>query len=444
MLLRPVKTPGIAHVAHVIGDRGEALVVDPRRDVEVYLRIARENALTLRYVLVTHLQEDFVLGTAALQRAGARVVTGRHEQFGPRDVDLRDGESFTLGDLKLVAIETPGHTPESMSYAIYQPAVPEQAWGVLTGDALFVGTTGRTDLADPDRTAENAGVLWDSVRHRIAPLGDPTLLFPSHGSGSVCGGGFAGHDRSSIGFERAYNPVFTHDREAFARLKVSERIPRPPHFSRMAQLNREGGRVLERDPWAVVALQPCALRDRLERAPPPLVIDTRSPEAFAGGHIPGSASVWLDGLPIFGGWLTSPETPVLLVVDDAHAVNDAILHLARIGVDRVEAVLGGGFDGWRDAGLPVQHTGAITAQELHDQRDRWTLLDVREVGEYEAGHVAGAHHVYVGHLPDRIDEIHERFGRDRPIAVTCSVGHRGGMGTSILARRGFEIGRAHV
>jgi len=199
MLFERVKTPGIAHNAYVIGDGREAAVVDPRRDVDEYLEIARKNGFAIKYLIVTHRQEDFELGTAELARKlGAKIVTGRHELFGHGDLRLKTGEELRLGGLRLQALETPGHTPESMSYAVFAPEQPDRAWGVFTGDTLFVGETGRTDLTDARRTAENAAILWDSVHKQIAPLGDQALILPAHGAGSVCGGDIAERDQSTI------------------------------------------------------------------------------------------------------------------------------------------------------------------------------------------------------------------------------------------------------
>lgn len=437
MLFQAIKTPGIAHVAYLIGHDGEALVVDPRRDVDVYLRLAREHEVTLRYVLETHRQEDLVIGAAELARAGAAIVTGRHALFGRRDHVLEDGEVLPLGGLKIRALHTPGHTPESMSYAIFHPSAPEVAWGVFTGDTLFAGTTGRTDLTDPDRTAENAGLLYDAVHRRLLPLGDQAQVFPAHGSGSVCGGGFAGYDRTTIGYERRYNPVFTHGRDEFMREKATERLPRPPYFQHMEKVNLEGGAPLAQSTAAVPSLQPQAFHERARRNRRCVVIDTRLPEAFAGGHVPCAYSVWLGGLPIFGGWVAAHDTPVLLVTDEATA-DEAVLHLARIGIDRVEGMLAGGFEAWRDAGLPVARVGTLTARELHEARDRFAILDVREEDEYDEGHAAGARHLYVGHLEARIAEVQRWLGKERPVAVTCSVGHRGSLAASILARHGFR------
>jgi hydroxyacylglutathione hydrolase len=436
MFFARIKTPGIAHVAYVIAEDGRAAIVDPRRDIDEYLALLAENDLTLDYVFETHRQEDFEMGSAELRRrTGAKVVTGTHELFGHSDIRLGDGERLELAGLTFEALHTPGHTPESMSYAVYIAASPERAWGVFTGDALFIGDSGRTDLPDPDRTADNAGILFDAIRAKILPLGDQALLLPAHGAGTVCGGNVANRDHSTIGIERAGNPAFTLSREDFIQRRVLDRIPRPPYFRHMEEVNLEGGRPLGLRAREVPVLQPGDFRTASGEG---IVIDTRLPEAFAGGHLPGSYSVWLKGLAMFGGWLASDGIPVFLVVEDTDALDDAALFLARQGIDRVAGTLAGGFEAWRDAGLPVERSGTITARELSEARSDFAVLDVREIAEFESGSIEGAAHLYVGHMESRLKDLPPEFGPDRPIVVTCSVGHRASLAASILKRHGYE------
>jgi hydroxyacylglutathione hydrolase len=438
MFFQRSKTPGIAHVAYIVGAKGEAAVVDPRRDVEDYLRMARENDLTITHVFETHRQEDFVMGSAELARiTGAKIVNGRHELFGHGDLRLACGEEISFGGLRVRALHTPGHTPESMCYAMFAPEAPEVVWGVFTGDTLFVGETGRTDLTDPARTSENAGLLYDMVHRKLLPLGDQALLFPAHGSGSVCGGNIAERDQSTLGLERAYNPVFTRSREAFMAAKVAERIPRPPYFGTMEKLNLRGGAPVAAKPSEVKLLQPREFASEMVQG---LVIDARDAEAFAGGHLPGSLSIWKEGLPVFGGWVAAdPGTRVYLVLPDASALESAVLSLARIGVDAIEGVLAGGFEAWRDAGMPVEESGAVAPRELERQLDEVRVLDVREDSEFEEeGHIPNASHLYVGYLDRHLSRIQPPLEKSQPIAVTCSVGHRASLAVSILRRRGFE------
>lgn len=437
MKFQRFETPGLAHYAYLIGDAGEAAIVDPRRDVEVYLRAAQAEGLRIAYVIETHRQEDFVMGAAHLAaRAGAKIVNGRHELFGHGDLRLGDGETLRVGGVTLEALHTPGHTPESTSYAVFPAEHERRAWGVFTGDALFFGDTGRTDLSDASRARENAELLYDSVHQKLAPLGDATLVFPAHGAGSVCGSGMADRPFSTIGAERAYNVVFTMDRDAFARKKGDERIPRPPYFRWMEEVNLAGGLAPLGRPEDVPLVGPAALAERSQEA---LLLDVRSPAAFAGAHIPDSLAVWMDGLPVFGGWLATRNTPLWLVLDRDADVEEAFLHLSRIGMDGVKGALAGGFETWLAAGRPIEHSGVISPRQLSAVRDGLQVLDVRDEDEVAAGRIPGAHHAYVGHLEERLGEL--RLERDRPVAVACSVGNRASLGVSILLRHGFEDAR---
>lgn len=437
MFFQRIKTPGIAHVAYMIGHQREVAVIDPRRDIDEYLHVARAHGLTITHVVETHRQEDFVLGTAELARVtGATVVTGFHELFGHGDVCLSDGEEAAIAGLRFKGLHTPGHTPESMCYAVFIPDLSARAWGLFSGDALFIGETGRTDLPDRTQTGANARRLYDALHRKVLPLGDQTLLFPAHASGSVCGGNIANRDESTLGLERLYNPVFTTSRDDFIRAKVRERIPRPPYFSLMEQVNLRGGIPLRRRPHEIPMMQPSAFAAATKEG---LIIDTREPEAFAAGHIPGSLSIWASGLAVFGGWVAGSTTTVFLVPADDTQVEAAVLALARIGVDEVAGVLAGGFGTWRNAGLPMAHTGAVTPRQLRGERDSSSVLDVREDSEFEEeGHIPGASHMYVGYINDHVDRLASRLDKKQPLVVTCSVGHRASLAVSLLQRHGFE------
>ncbi|MBN1210541.1 MAG: MBL fold metallo-hydrolase [Myxococcaceae bacterium] len=434
MFFQAIKTPGLAHVAYILGSEGEALVVDPRRDIDSYLEVLQSQGLRLRYVLQTHRQEDFILGTAELaRRTGAQIVAGKHPITGYADVQMGERQRLHLGSLMLLALHTPGHTPESTSWAIFLDSHPHDAWGVFTGDALFAGETGRTDLPDPERTDENAGLLHEALHQKVLPLGDPTLVFPAHGAGSVCGSGIADRELTTLGIERRTNPVFVLGREEFMRHKLRERLPRPPYFSRMEEVNLHGGVPLARDPRAIPPLSPREFQAAAEHA---LIIDTREPEAFAGGHIPGALSIWKEGLSVFGGGSIRDDMPVLLVLPEDSDWREPVLSLARVGIDRVEGILAGGFSAWRRTGLPIERSGTLTPLELHERSPLYQRLDVREISEFEEGHLAGARHAYVGELEQRLPELGLR--REEPVAVTCSVGQRAGLATSLLLRHGFR------
>lgn len=433
MQLERIETPGIAHYAWLLADGGEAALIDPRRDVDDYLTLARTLGTRIRYVVETHRQEDFVFGSARLAReTGARIVNGDHELFGHGDIRLNDGDTFNVGSLVVRALHTPGHTPESLSYAVYTSQDRSNAWCVFTGDALFFGTTGRTDLPDADRAVENAALLYDSVHDKLAGLGDTALVLPAHGPGSVCGSGMAERPYSTIGEEKRYNEVFTLSRDDFAQRKGGERLPRPPYFRHMEQVNLQGGSDPVIRPGNVALLD---VQTFAESQDGKLVLDAREPEAFAGGHVPGSYSIWLGGMPVFGGWIGDERSPVYLVGDRGGDIDTAAVHLSRIGIDNVQGGLGGGFGSWRASGKAVEASGTLTPQALADDLNSYQVLDVREIDEYDEGHIPGARHMFVGYLPEQIDAL--GLDRERPVAVTCSVGHRAGLGVSLLLRAGF-------
>ncbi len=436
MKMQRIETPGIAHYGYVIADGTEAAVIDPRRDVEDYLQAARSMGTRICYVVETHRQEDFVMGAAHLAReTGARIVNGDHELFGHGHLRLADGDTFPLGGLTVRALHTPGHTPESMSYAVYGSGEERQPWCVFTGDTLFFGTTGRTDLSDADRAVENAALLYDSVHDKLADLGDTALVLPAHGPGSVCGSGMAERPYSTLGEEKRYNDVFTSSRDEFARSKGGERMPRPPFFRHMERVNLDGGAAPVLRPGDVPMLSVDAFATASEGADK-LVYDCREPEAFAGGHVPGSYSIWLGGMPVFGGWVGDERSPVYLLTDRNADVDTAALHLSRIGIDRVEGALASGFGAWRKSGRPIATAGVVMPRELQEHRDHFQVLDVRDADEFDSGHIPDAHHCYVGHLRQHVHEL--SLDRELPVAVTCGVGHRAGLGVSLLQRAGFR------
>lgn len=433
MFFQRVKTKGLGHNAYVLGcGEGLAVVVDPRRDVADYLSLARENNLTIAYVLETHRQEDFEFGSRNIAEAtGAKIVTGTHELFGESDLKLADGGELTVGTTRFVALETPGHTPESVCYAVYPKDAGGACWAVFTGDTLFVGEAGRTDLPDPAKTGENAGLLYDAIHKRIAPLGDQALVLPAHGSGSACGGNISDRDDTTLGIEKATNPAFKKSRREFVQLKVDEKLPRPPYFRHMEEVNLHGGRPLQvlRDGHL---LQPKQLQQRMKEG---LLIDTRSPEAFAGAHIAGSYNIWLEGLSTFGGWIANHQTKLFLVVDKPEEAHKAVQALARVGIDGVEGVLVKGVESWREQGLPIEQLGTTSAQEVATwMRDEPVpILDVRDDMEWEEKHIPGAMHTYVGYLEENLPAV----PKTSRLVVHCTVGHRSGLAASILRKHGY-------
>jgi hydroxyacylglutathione hydrolase len=433
MFFQRLKTPGLGHNSYVLGcGDGLAVVIDPRRDVADYLCLARENNLSIAYVLETHRQEDYEFGSRTLaQVTGAKIVGGSHALFGEMDVKLEGDEELKVGTTRIVALVTPGHTPESMSYAVYVKDSGDKCWGVFTGDTLFVGDTGRTDLPDPEKAGDNAGILYDAIHRKIAPLGDHTLLFPAHGAGSACGGNISERDDSTLGIERATNAVFKKSRRDFVAHKLAVKMARPPYFEHMEKVNLLPGRPLQ-SPSGAQVLQPSEFQRRMKEG---LVIDTRSPEAFAAAHIPGAYNIWLDGVPAFGGWIANENTRIFLVAAGLKAMELAVMSLARIGIDTVEGILANGIEGWRDQGLPLESLATTNASETANwmQQGLVHVLDVRDDYEWDEKHIPGAVHCFVGYLEDKLPLL----PKDSEIVVHCNVGHRSGVAASILKRNGF-------
>ncbi len=433
MLFKRLKSEGLAHNSYLIGSGSQAAVVDPRRDCQVYVDLAREEGMKIGHIFETHRNEDYVVGSTELSN-----MTGAETHHGPGlawkyGSTLSDGDEFSIGKLRLTAIHTPGHTDESMSYVLFDASSGNAAVIVFTGDALFVGDVGRTDLYGEDEVRRLATTLYRSLFERVLPLGDGTILCPAHGAGSVCGMNIADRDESTLGIERAQNPALQfRDCDSFVKHKLSERPERPPYFRQMEVYNVEGPPVLgclpQPDP-----LTAKEFRRQMEEGA--VVVDTSAPAAFGGAHISDSYSIWLEGLSVFAGWLLPYDRPILLVLEEQHDLDSAIRNLIRVGYDRIAGYLKGGVEGWYLAGYPVEYLRTLSVHDLKARLDRGeeiTVIDDRSPDEWEKGHIKGSRNIYVGHLPEHLDDI----PKDKPVAFLCSVGRRAGMGASILLREG--------
>ncbi|KUJ80264.1 MBL fold metallo-hydrolase [Microbulbifer flavimaris] len=435
MFVESIKSPGLAQLSYLIGDGGEAAVIDPRRDCEIYAEKAREKGCRITHIFETHRNEDLISGAPILaQLTGAAVHHGPNPAGDVTYADtVREGDDFTFGSMRLKVLETPGHTDDSLSFAIYDQDFGDQAIGVFTGDALFVGDVGRTDFY-PDRKEEVAGLLYDSLQ-KILSLGNQAILYPAHGAGSVCGDNMADRDFSTLGYERKYNPMLQiGDRKKFIEKKVAEHHEQPPYFRNMEQLNLDGSA-----PAARVVTPPVLDADDfyrlIEKAE---VIDVRGVTAYLGAHIPGSLAIPCDMIPAFAGWFLDPEDEIVLVADSSSQAQAAARHLARIGFDRVPGFLNTALPGWAAAARPFSSTAVVDADTVKarvqgEDRD-WQLLDVRGKKEVEQGTVPGATTIYLGHLPEQL----QRLPKGGHYTVMCASGARATIGASILQRSGFE------
>ncbi len=436
MLFERIESEGIAHYSYLIGEGTAAVVIDPRRDCNIYIERAAADGMRITTVLETHRNEDYVIGSVGLAvKTGARILhadAGHAYGYGEA---AKDGDIVHAGKLTLRAIHTPGHTLGSMSWLLSDP--DGKAWMLFCGDVLFAGDVGRVDLMGMDRARELSSLLFDSIFKTILPLGDHILLCPAHGSGSVCAADIAERTWTTVGIERLFNPKlkFT-DRDAFIT-EVAKELERPPYFAMMERLNLEGAPAAF-SPLVGAPLSPAEFEDRMEGA---IILDTRMELSFCSGHIRGALSIWEAGLPSFGGWFLDYGKPILLVTE-ADDSTRAVEYLVRLGFDRVEGVLAGGMLSWHMAGKNSARIGTVTAEDLSCSLDEKTpagkkpfILDVRSGKELEtAGRISGAHHIHLTQIPGRFDEI----PRDHPIFVFCGSGLRSTIVASLLAQRGYD------
>ena len=434
MILERIKSEGIAHNSYLIGSESDAAVIDPRRDCQIYVELAQQHGLKIKHIFETHRNEDYVIGSLELNYlTGAEIYHGPGLEWKYGNT-LRDGQEFNIGKIRLTAIHTPGHTDESMSYAVVDLSSGEATVMVFTGDALFVGDVGRTDLYGPEDAPRLASNLYDSIFNKLLPLGDGVILCPAHGAGSVCGLNIAERDESTLGIERAQNPLLQKSRDDFIKHKVAEQPERPHYFRQMEKYNLEGPPLLGCMPLPS-PLTPNEFRQEMEKGA--VVVDTSEPAAFGGAHIKGAYSIWLEGLPVFAGWVLSYDRPILMILEDQGHLERAVRYLIRAGYDQITGYLKDGTEGWYNTGFPTESLPLLSVRQLKDKIDRdedLLVLDTRGQDEWDSGHIKGALHIYVGHLEQRLDEV----PRDKPVAVICNVGHRAGLGASILLRAGYQ------
>ena len=435
MILKRIESEGLAHNSYFLSDGSEAIVVDPRRDCLLYAKLAEQECVKIKYILETHRNEDYVIGSIELQNmTDADIVHSKELPFKYGEHRIGDGDTFIVGDLKIEALWTPGHTDDSICYVVRNPNESSEPMIVFTGDTLFAGDVGRTDLYGLDAHQGQAEKLYQSLHEKILPLGDHLQIYPAHGSGSVCGHDISDREFSTIGYERKANPMLKLDKEAFVKRSVAQRMLVPPYFRMMEDYNLNGAPLL----CEIPVPKPLDVFEfeKEMKSPDTVVIDAREPGAFAGSFIPYSLNIWLEGLSIFPGWVLNSGQRILFVTERKEDMRMVKAYLWRIGYNNIHGYLCSGIQGWRNAGKPIEHLDTLSADMLKRKLDggRMILLDVRQPSEWEEGYIAGAEKVYVGHLPAKMEEL----PRDRPIASICSVGNRGSLGASILRKSGFK------
>ena len=434
MLFERIVSEGISHISYLIGSGGQAVVIDPRRDCECYLEIARKNDLIITHIFETHRNEDYVIGSQELADiCGADIYHGEKMAFSYGKT-VKEGDTFSIGSLVFTILETPGHTEESISLVLYDKEISPQPYMVFSGDTLFSGDIARTDFYGHERKGEMAEKIFNSIVKKILSLGDGVIICPAHGAGSVCGGEITDHPFTTTGYEKVTNRWLVAGQDAFVRSRVKESPYVPPYFKKMELYNKDGAPLLHRIP----DLNPISVNDVNKfRASGCQILDIRSPTSFGAGHIPGSISCWREGLPAFMGWVLNYELPIVIVDDFNLSLDTVQRHFIRLGYDNIAGYLAGGFTQWTKAAQEISTLPTCSVQQLNERLrvESPFLLDVRDIKNRNSiGYIRNSHHHYVGELSSHLDEI----PRDKPIVIYCDAGYKGSLAASILALHDFR------
>jgi hydroxyacylglutathione hydrolase len=426
----------LAHASYMLASEGEAVVIDPQRDVEIYLTAARQHGLQIRHIFETHLHADFVSGHKELgERTGGTIYIGPHGGARFARVEVGDGFQLQVGKLRLDVLNTPGHTPESICLVVTDQERSEKPWAVFTGDTLFIGDVGRPDLSPSHTPAELAGLLYDSLHTKLMKLPGDVLVYPAHGAGSLCGRNMRAERSSTIALERATNYALQiHTRQEFIHELTSKVPVRPNYFLEDAEINREGAAPLSQM-QELKPISPEELQSLVANGV--IALDVRPPGEFAAGHIPGSINIALSGQ--FASWAGSvlglSSRPVL-IADSDEQLSEAHLRLARVGIEDLGGFLQGGAAAWKQAGLPIADLPEISVDEANSwlRNGEASVLDVRREGEWKAGHIEGA----TWSPLDTLNAALPALEHDRRIAVHCKSGYRSAIACSVLQRAGFR------
>lgn len=442
MIFKQFHLASLGHASYLIGSEqtGEALVLDVRRDVERYFAEARAQGMRIRYAADTHQHNDYLTGICELPTRGdIQLLAGARAELGYPVRRLTDGERFEMGEVVFQLLDTPGHTPEHVSLLVTDRSRGEEPTLLLAGGALLVGDVARPDLlGGREQTEQHARALCQTLQEKILTLPDFVEVYPTHVHGSLCGGHIGSRLSTTVGYERRMN-------EMLARLSAQEEfvgqclnlrnLPAvPPYWRRMRKLNQQG------PPLLGVLPEPPALRvaafDRL-RNQGAVVLDCRSPEAFAA-HIPGALNVGAEGaFPTWAGTVLPPDTPYLLVLNQPTELWTVCWDLLRIGYDLPEGWLAGGMQAWRTAAKELTLLPQWTVWELQRRLERekqWFVLDVRQPQEWVAGHIPQATHITGAELPARVADV----PKEQPVAVICGSGYRSSVAASLLQHHGYR------
>jgi glyoxylase-like metal-dependent hydrolase (beta-lactamase superfamily II) len=427
----------LAHASYLIGSEGIAAVVDPQRDVDLYLETAAQHGLRIAHIVETHLHADFVSGHRELaEKSGATIYLGPGSGATFPHREVRDGDAIEFGRCRLEFLQTPGHTVESVSVLVTDLERSSDPVAVLTGDTLFIGDVGRPDLSPNHTPQQLAGLLYDSLHRKILKLPDNVQVYPAHGAGSMCGRNISADRSSTIGRERGSNYALRPmPREEFVAMMTQDLPPRPEYFARDADVNRHGAPALDSLP-PIEALPAAEVLRRQQAGV--TVLDTRAATPYASGHVPGSVQTGLGGqFASWAGSLLGLDRELILVADDDAAAQEARIRLARVGIEKVQGYLDGGIHGWAREGLPLAEMDQISVPDLQAEmaaQQELCIVDVRRPGEWQQGHMEGA----LLHPLDQLPREVESLDRNRTLTVHCKSGYRSMIACSLLEGAGFR------
>jgi len=429
----------LSHASYMIADEEtkEAAVVDPQRDVGIYFDDASKHGFAIKHVILTHFHADFIAGHIELRdKFGAQIYLGRRAEAEFEFRGLGDGDAIQMGDVRLEALETPGHTPEGLSIVVYDMKVGDRPYAVLTGDTLFLGDVGRPDLlASIGVTADQlAHMLYDSLHNKLLKLPDETLVYPAHGSGSMCGKQLSDEAVTTLGEQRKYNYALQPmEEDEFVELVTADQPEAPAYFVHDAILNRQERPSL--DESIGETMKGLKLDEVLAaQAAGAQIVDVRDAVEFAGAHLKGSLNIGIDGkYATWAGTMLKKDRPII-VVADPDRVEEAIVRLGRIGFDHVEGYLKGGMNALQDRPDLVAQTRRVSVQALDELEGKTTFVDIRTPKEYEGGHIEGSVNIPLNQLEERLDEVPS----SNNVVVHCQGGYRSAIATSLLVREGRD------
>jgi hydroxyacylglutathione hydrolase len=439
MYVQQIYTGCLSEAAYFIESNGEAIVIDPLRDTEEYLQLAKEHNAKIKYIFETHLHADFISGHLDLSKqTGAPIVYGPGTETNFPFHLAKDGEIFNIGNITLEVIHTPGHTLESTCYLLNDEN--RKPYCLFTGDTLFVGDVGRPDLSSGDMTsAELASIMYDTIQNKLLPLPDDVIVYPAHGPGTSCGKNLGPETVSTIGEQKKSNYAMQpQTREEFIKAVITDLEDAPPYFSVNARINKEGYDSL--DDVKRKGLTPLTTEEFKQKTDKDLIIlDTRSVSEFSKGFVPGSVFIGLEGrFAEWAGSLLSFHQRILLVTEPGKE-EETIIRLARVGFDNVEGYLKGGLEAWKNAGEIIDIIIEVDADELAMDipfDDNLTVLDVRNENEFAEGHVKDAMNLPLSHMTDPAQIA--RLEENQNIYVHCGGGYRSMIASSLLKRQGYH------